>query len=204
MIKYKKNTEIDVEIGMHAVRIAEDFMRKNKLSRTDLSDILNISTSQLSNNNDFKLSLITAVKLAEIPQICGIKEASGNISQIITLCKLLKDKMAVYSGDDSLNYTFLTLGAKGVISVTANVLPKQVKQVVKDCFDGNYDKALVMHEQLLEINKNLFVEVNPIPVKYACSAIKLCCGEIRLPLTELEDKNKDIVKKSLETFGFKF
>lgn len=146
----------------------------------------------------------TAVKLAEIPQICGIKEASGNISQIITLCKLLKDKMAVYSGDDSLNYTFLTLGAKGVISVTANVLPKQVKQVVKDCFDGNYDKALVMHEQLLEINKNLFVEVNPIPVKYACSAIKLCCGEIRLPLTELEDKNKDIVKKSLETFGFKF
>lgn len=142
----------------------------------------------------------TALKLAEIPELCGIKEASGNISQIITLCKLLKNKMAVYSGDDSLNYLFMTLGSFGCISVTANVLPKQVKYVVDGCLNNNYQNALKMHEDLLEINKNLFIEVNPIPVKYACSVLGLCGGEIRMPLTEIEDKNKDIVKKSLQSF----
>ena len=142
----------------------------------------------------------TALKLAEIPELCGIKEASGNISQIITLCKLLKNKMAVYSGDDSLNYLFMTLGSFGCISVTANVLPKQVKYVVDECLNNNYQNALKMHEDLLEINKNLFIEVNPIPVKYACSVLGLCGGEIRMPLTEIEDKNKDIVKKSLQSF----
>lgn len=143
----------------------------------------------------------TAEKLAEIPEICGIKEASGNISQIIALCKILKNKMAVYSGDDSLNYTFMTLGGLGCISVTANALPKQVKEVVDDCLNGNFGDALDKHEKLLEINKNLFIEVNPIPVKFACSALKLCGGEIRMPLTEIEDKNKEVVLNSFRNYG---
>ena len=146
----------------------------------------------------------TAVKLAEIPEICGIKEASGNINQIVALCSLLKDKMAVYSGDDSLNYVMMTLGALGCISVTANVLPKEVKEVVDNCLNNNYALALSQHEKLLEINKNLFIEVNPIPVKYACSLLNLCGGEIRMPLTEIEDKNKEVVKNSLKNYGVKF
>ncbi len=145
----------------------------------------------------------TAVKLAEIPELCGIKEASGNINQIVTLCKELNGKMAVYSGDDSLNYLFMTLGSYGCISVTANALPKQVKYVVDECLNNNYNKALAMHEDLLEINKNLFVEVNPIPVKYACYVLGLCGGEIRMPLTEIEEKNKPIVKASLKNLGLK-
>ena len=143
----------------------------------------------------------TAVKLSEIPEVCGIKEASGNISQITTLCKLLKDKMAVYSGDDSLNYVFMTLGALGSISVTANILPKQVREVVDNCLQNNYQKALLMHEKLLEINKNLFVEVNPIPVKYASKLLNLTNGEVRLPLTEIEEKNKDVIIESLKKLG---
>ena len=146
----------------------------------------------------------TAVKLAEIPEICGIKEASGNIGQIITICKELKGKMAVYSGDDSLNYTFMTLGSLGCISVTANVLPKEVKEVVDLSLNNNYALACEKHEKLLEINKNLFIEVNPIPVKYAAEVMNLCGGEIRMPLTEIEDKNKEVVKASLKNYGVKF
>lgn len=146
----------------------------------------------------------TAIKLAEIPEICGIKEASGNINQIIAISKELKGKMAVYSGDDSLNYTFMTLGSLGCISVTANVLPKEVKEVVDLCLNNNYALACEKHEKLLEVNKNLFVEVNPIPVKYAAEVMNLCGGEIRMPLTEIEDKNKEIVKTSLKNYGVKF
>lgn len=146
----------------------------------------------------------TAVKLSEIPELVGIKEASGNINQIINLCKVLKGKMAVYSGDDSLNYTFMTLGALGAISVTANVLPQQVKEVVDLCLKGDYISALEKHEQLLEINKNLFVEVNPIPVKYCAELLKLCYGDVRLPLTVLEQKNRALVESSLKNLGIKF
>lgn len=145
----------------------------------------------------------TALKLAEIPEICGIKEASGNINQVMSMCKELKNKMAVYSGDDSLNYLFMTLGSYGCISVTANVLPKQVKYVVDECLSNNYENALKGHEGLLEINKNLFIEVNPIPVKYACSVLGLCGGEIRMPLTEIEGKNKSVVAESLKKLGLK-
>ena len=139
----------------------------------------------------------TALKLSEIPQLVGIKEASGNISQIVNLCNLVCDKMAVYSGDDSLNYVFMTLGAKGAISVTANVLPNEVKKVITLCEQKEYDLAKQQHNKLLEINQNMFVEVNPIPVKYATKILGLSNGEVRLPLTELEDNNKSLVEKSL-------
>lgn len=146
----------------------------------------------------------TAVKLSEIPEIVGIKEAGGNISQIIPLCKALRGKMAVYSGDDSLNYTFMTLGALGAISVTANVLPKEVKEVIDLCMQNDYATALEKHEKLLEINKNLFVEVNPIPVKYCAELLKLCYADVRLPLTVLENKNRALVESSLKNLGVKF
>lgn len=146
----------------------------------------------------------TALKLSEIHEIVGLKEASGNIGQIVDLHKLLKGKMAIYSGDDSLNYLYMTLGASGCISVTANILPKEVKEVVDLCDKGDYKLALSKHEQLLDINKNLFIEVNPIPVKYASKVMGLTNGELRLPLTELEDNNKKVVEKTLKDFGVNF
>lgn len=145
----------------------------------------------------------TALKLSEIPEMVGIKEASGNINQIISICKLLKDKMAVYSGDDSLNYVFMTLGASGAISVTANLFPKQVKHVIDLCLNKDLSGALEWHEKLMEINKNLFIEVNPIPVKYGAELLKLCYGDVRLPLTQLEEKNRTIVENSLKNLGIK-
>lgn len=141
-----------------------------------------------------------ALELSQIPNVVGIKEASGNISQIVALTNALKDKMAVYSGDDALNYVFMTLGAQGCISVTANILPKQVKSVVDLCLNSNYNDALLVHEKLLDINKTMFVDVNPIPVKYACSLLKMCDSEIRLPLSLPNEENKAKIKKSLQAF----
>ena len=142
----------------------------------------------------------TAVKLAEIDHVCGIKEASGNISQIVELCHKLKNKMAIYSGDDGLNLLFMTLGASGVISVTANVLPKEIKELVSLAKRGKVAKAGLLHDKLWEINKNLFVEVNPIPVKFALSHMGLCQNELRLPLTPLQKENEKVVSSSLEKF----
>ena len=141
-----------------------------------------------------------ALKLADIPQVVGIKEASGNISQIVELANVLEGKMALYSGDDALNYLFMCLGAQGAISVTANVLPQKVKQVLDFCLDKKYEKARLIYNDLLEINKAMFVEVNPIPVKYACHLLGLCSGEIRLPLTHPEEEHKQTIKKALSKF----
>jgi 4-hydroxy-tetrahydrodipicolinate synthase len=142
----------------------------------------------------------TALKLAEIENICGIKEASGNIAQIQTLCKLLDGKMAVYSGDDSLNFVFFALGAMGAISVASNVLPVEVKMLTKLCAQHDFVTARTLHQKLLGINQNLFVEVNPTPVKYACSLRGLCSNELRLPLVKLEEKNEKVVLDSLKEF----
>ena len=150
------------------------------------------------------ISVETAVRLAEIPEIVGIKEASGNIDQIVRLCKSLRGKMAVYSGDDSLNYVVMALGGSGSISVTANVFPREVKEIIDFCLNNDYQSALEHHEALLEVNKNMFIEINPIPVKYACSLRGFGNGSVRMPLTELEDKNKEILKQSLSDFGIEF
>ena len=142
----------------------------------------------------------TALELSTIPNICGIKEASGNISQIVKLSKLLQDKMAIYSGDDTLNYVFMSLGALGCISVTANVLPKQVKFVIDSALNNDFVSSREMHEKLLNINNDLFLEVNPIPVKFACSVLKLCQNELRLPLTQLDKKYEEKIIEDLKEF----
>lgn len=141
----------------------------------------------------------TAERLSQISNIVGIKEASGNISQIVDLCTLLWDKMAVYSGDDSLNYVFMTLGAMGVISVTANAYPKEIKLLTQKCFSLDFVSALKSHNKLLKINKDLFVEVNPTPIKYVCSKQNLCQNVLRLPLLPLDDSHKDLLDTDMKT-----
>lgn len=139
----------------------------------------------------------TMLKLSKIPQICGIKEASGSINQIMRVCKLLKNKLAVYSGDDSLNYVFMTLGAEGVISVTANILPKEVCELTKLSLNGEYKKAKSIQDKLFNINELMFVEVNPIPVKKALHLMGKIENELRLPLLELSRSNTEKLKKEL-------
>ena len=141
----------------------------------------------------------TALELSQNPYIVGLKEASGNIQQIIQLAKILQGKMALYSGDDVLNYLILALGGQGMISVTANALPSQLVALYAAIQEGNYIEARNLHNQLYEINNALFCEVNPIPVKAALCYMGICSDELRLPLTTIEHINRKKVIKALNT-----
>ena len=128
----------------------------------------------------------TAAKLAEHPNIVGIKEASGNISQIAELAYLVGDKMDIYSGNDDQITPILSLGGKGVISVLSNPMPRATSKICHDFFEGRHEDAVKVQLELLPFINALFSEVNPIPVKCAMSHMGYCTNELRLPLTEME------------------
>lgn len=130
----------------------------------------------------------TVARLSKIPNIVGIKEASGSLEQasrIISLCDL-----AVLSGEDSLTLPLLSVGATGVISVVANVAPKKVRDMVASYLSGEIKTARRLHYELFELSKVLFIETNPIPVKTALSMMGMITGELRLPLCEMKSENR--------------
>ena len=133
--------------------------------------------------------------LADHPNICGIKEASGNISQIAKLAQLVGDKIAVYSGNDDQIVPVLSLGGKGVISVLSNILPAETSEMCHAYMRGEVEKSRKMQLEYLDLIDALFCEVNPIPVKAAMAAIGYGENYLRLPLTPMEEKNE---KKLLE------
>ncbi len=130
----------------------------------------------------------TAAKIAELKNVVAIKEASGNVSQLQELIRLAGDKMDVYLGEDALTYVGMTLGAKGVISVAANVVPKMMCDITNGWMRGEIKKACDTQIKLLPLIDALFSEVNPIPVKKAMNYLGLEAGVPRLPLTEMEDE----------------
>ncbi len=133
----------------------------------------------------------TVAKLADHPNIVGIKEASGNISQIAELCRLVGDKMDVYSGNDDQIVPVLSLGGKGVISVLSNIMPAATSEMCKRFFDGDAKGACELQLKLLPLVNALFCEVNPIPVKAAVSAMGYCENYLRLPLTTMEKAHEE-------------
>ena len=136
----------------------------------------------------------TAKKVCSLEHVIGIKEASGNLEQIAKTANLLKDtKASVFSGDDSLALDILKLGGVGVISVASNVVPKQMADMMHAALAGNWDKANELNNTLHPLFKGLFIEVNPIPVKYACYKMGFCKNILRLPLTPIsEDASKKL------------
>lgn len=140
-------------------------------------------------------------KMAEHPNLGGIKEASGNISQIIQMAKCATDRAPLYCGDDALGYVCLALGAKGIISVTANVIPKFMRELCDAYFGGEFERAREMSFRLDELAKAMFVEVNPIPVKTAAHLMGMCGPTLRMPLSPMEPQNVEILKKAMKEFG---
>ena len=140
-------------------------------------------------------------KMAEHPNLGGIKEASGNISQIIETAKYATDRAPLYCGDDALGYTMLALGAKGVISVTANVIPAFMHRLCEAWFAGEIERAREMNFKLCDLAKAMFIEVNPIPVKTAAHLMGLCGPVLRMPLSPMEPHNLEVLKKAMEEFG---
>ena len=132
----------------------------------------------------------TCKVLAEHPNICAIKEASGNISQIAEIAHLVGDKMDIYSGNDDQIVPIMSLGGKGVISVLSNPMPKKTVEICDAFFAGDVAKAREIQLELLPLINALFSEVNPIPVKAAMAAMGWCENYVRLPLTCMEEKNE--------------
>lgn len=136
----------------------------------------------------------TCLELSKIENIVAIKEASGNLSQVAKIASLCRDDLAIYSGNDDQIIPVLSLGGKGVISVLSNVMPKYTHDMVQKYFDGDVKEATKMQLDVIDLTDALFIEVNPIPAKYALNLMGFNFGKPRLPLIELSDKNKELMK----------
>ena len=137
----------------------------------------------------------------EAENVVAVKEASGNISQVAEIAKQTKGKLDIYSGNDDQIIPILSLGGKGVISVLSNVAPKQTHQMCEEYFNGNVEKAKDMQLEALDLIHALFCEVNPIPVKAAMNLMGKEVGSLRAPLTEMEDANKERLRKAMQEDG---
>ncbi len=142
----------------------------------------------------------TVQRLTDHPNIVGIKEATGDLDRAKSLIEYAKTKnqFNIYSGDDGTAFKFLKLGGNGLISVTANILPKVVHELCQAVFNQDEPQALVLQERLAELNSLLFVESNPIPVKWALDYMGKIEGYQRLPLTQLSENYHELMKKALQ------
>ena len=143
----------------------------------------------------------TVLRLAQVPGIVGIKEATGNIERAQWLIRDLPKEFAVYSGDDPTAVALMLCGGKGNVSVTANVAPRLMHELCVAAIAGDVKKAMDIQFKLMPVHKNLFVEANPIPVKWAMARMGLCGGTLRLPMTELSKPQQPVVEAALRASG---
>ena len=143
----------------------------------------------------------TVLRLAQIPGIVGIKEATGNIERAQWLIKETPTDFAVYSGDDATAVALMLCGGQGNVSVTANVAPRLMHELCVAAIAGNARRAMEIQLSLMPVHKHLFVEANPIPVKWAMARMNLCGPTLRLPMTPLETANEAVVENALRICG---
>ncbi len=143
----------------------------------------------------------TVLRLAQVPGIVGIKEATGNIDRAQWLIRQAPKGFAIYSGDDPTAVALMLCGGQGNVSVSANVAPRLMHELCVAAMAGDARRAMEIQFKLLPLHKNLFVESNPIPVKWAMARMKLCGGAIRLPMTRLTQANEAIVESALRASG---
>jgi len=143
----------------------------------------------------------TIERLSFISNIVGIKEATGNIQRVRQILDCCDDRLDLYSGDDATSMEFMLNGGKGVISVTANVAPKAMQQMCEAAIRGDRQQAEEINNHLMPLHRDLFIESNPIPVKWALYEMGLIPKGIRLPLTVLSEQYHDTVRQALKTAG---
>lgn len=147
------------------------------------------------------ITIETLKVLAEHKNIVAVKEASGNISYTAQAAAAVGDKMDIYSGNDDIIVPMMALGAKGVISVLSNIMPKETHEMCQLCLDNNFAPAIEMQLKYLEVINNLFIEVNPIPVKAAMNMMGMPSGTLRMPLVEMGEANAEKLRASMQRLG---
>lgn len=143
----------------------------------------------------------TVLRLAQIPGIVGIKEATGNIERAQWLIREAPKGFSVYSGDDPTAVALMLCGGQGNVSVTANIAPRLMHELCVAALAGDVRRAMEIQLKLLPVHKHLFVEANPIPLKWAMSRMGLCGGTMRLPMTPLSQANEAVVESALRSSG---
>lgn len=210
------NTKVAVEMSKTAESLGVDGLLVvtpyyNKATQDGLflhykaiADAVNVPIIMYNVPSRTGLNLLpeTAVRIAcECKNVVGIKEASGNIDQIAKLAKLGRNVLDIYSGNDDEVIPILALGGSGVISVLSNIAPQETHDMVMEYLEGNREKALEIQLKYLDVIHALFCEVNPIPVKTALNLIGKNAGVMRLPLTEMSEKNKAVLAEKMREIG---
>jgi len=144
----------------------------------------------------------TMARLAEIDNIVGVKEAAGSIDQVLNIITACGDKLAIFSGEDSLTFSMMSLGGKGVLSTVANVAPREMADLANAGLAKQWDRAAQMQLKLIPLIRVLFLETNPIPAKTALALMGKCELELRLPLVPMAEANLAKLKTVLKEYGF--
>jgi len=147
------------------------------------------------------LEVSTVQRLCEIMNIAGLKESSGNFSQIMRLVEMVGEKISIVSGDDPITLPIIALGGRGVISVASNLVPEEMSRLVDEALSGHFQEARQLHYQLLPLFDALFVETNPAPLKMAMSMLGLPAGTVRLPLVPVSQESTYKIKRVLDQLG---
>jgi len=148
-----------------------------------------------------KIEPETLARLSEIKNIAGVKEATGSVDQAIDVIRLCNPRFAVFSGEDSLTFSLMALGGKGVISTVANIVPREMSDVTEACLKGNWEKGRALQLKLIPLIRAVFIETNPIPIKTALSLMGKCRGDLRLPLTPMSEGNLKKLRQAMVDFG---
>ncbi|MBR2284288.1 MAG: 4-hydroxy-tetrahydrodipicolinate synthase [Ruminococcus sp.] len=170
---------------------------------TAIADAVNIPIVlyNIPGRTGVNMDIATIKKLSEHRNIVGVKEASGNISYAAKLIAECGENIDVYSGNDDMIVPIMSLGGKGVISVLSNVAPAETHQMAQYCLDNDFASAQKLQIDYLDLINALFIEVNPIPVKEALNMTGFAAGPCRLPLCEMTDEHKAVLRAALENHG---
>ena len=206
------NTEEAIELTKHALKVGanyslqvapyynkptqEGFFRHFEKIATEVD--IPIIVYNIAGRTGKNIETETIKRLSEIPNVAGVKEASGDIAQMMDVYNQTPDDFALLCGDDNLTLPLISLGGDGVISVASNFIPSKITEMVKSALDGNFTKAKELHYELLPIFKAVFLETNPIPAKFMTSLVIGSENNLRLPMTPLSPENESKCKKVMK------
>ena len=199
-------TQIAKEIGVDGVLVVTPYYNKTTqrgiiAHYKEINEVgIPVIVYNVPSRTGLNLTSKTALELSKLPNIVAIKEASGNFSQIAEIASLCGDELHIYSGNDDQVVPVLSLGGKGVISVSANVIPNDTHRMVKSFLDGNIEESRKLQLKAIDLINTLFFETNPIPVKEAVRQIGFDVGKCRLPLVDVDEEGQIRISKSLENY----
>jgi 4-hydroxy-tetrahydrodipicolinate synthase len=201
-----KNSVLAQEWGADALLVVTPYYNKptqegliNHFHAVCDSNDLPIIVYNIKGRTGTNIETDTLKRIVEKENIIGVKEASGDINQMMDVLEKIPE-IAVYSGDDGITFPLICLGGQGVISVVSNLLPGLVVKLVSESLAGNLIQARQLHFNLLPIFKAAFIESNPGPIKFAMSQLGLAAGSVRLPLVEIKESSKEIIDSVLEAY----